>query len=564
MGCYPLQFGKEGIFILLLECGKIKKFFGDRLVVDLDGLRIYSGDRIGVVGANGAGKTTLLNILSKRLAPDEGWVKLYTKCAYVSQLAPPEKKRISPEMASKFGVATVWSEAMSGGEKTRFKLAASFEAGCPLLFADEPTSNIDLEGMELLERRLAGYQGAFVIISHDRSFLDQLCNKILEVEAGKVRLYNGNFSAYSTQKAEERARAQFEYEQYIAEKKRLERAVVALRQKTRSVRKTPKRMGNSEARLHKMGSQKAKAALDRSVKRIETRIRQLAVKEKPRKEEVLKLDIQEGKKLYSRVVIEGHHLNKRYGDLVIFQDAEFVITNGAKVALVGPNGCGKTTLLKMIVNREPGIRIAPGAEIGYFSQEMEILDENLTILENVMAGSRYDEAFARTLLARLLLKRDDVYKPVAVLSGGERVKVSFAKMILKDLNLLLLDEPTNYLDINSLEVVEAVLREYDQTLLLVSHDRRLISAVADQIMTIEDRKIKTFHGTYEEYLAQQNTAAIQKGGEEIKAQISLLENRLAEIMGRLALASPKDDLAALDEEYQAVLAELKKLKGRSQ
>jgi macrolide transport system ATP-binding/permease protein len=256
-------------------------------------------------------------------------------------------------------------------------------------------------------------------------------------------------------------------------------------------------------------------------------------------------------------------LKKSYGDLVIFQDAEFIITNGAKVALLGPNGSGKTTLLKMIMNREAGIRVAPGAKIGYFSQEMEILDENLSILENVMAESRYEESFARTLLARLLLKREDVFKPVGVLSGGERVKVSFAKMLLEDLNLLILDEPTNYLDLNSLEVVEEVLGEYDQTLLLVSHDRRLISAVADRIMTIEDRKIKTFHGTYEEFLAQKNSATGQKE-EEIQAQINLLENRLAEIVGRLALASPRDDLEALDEEYHVVLGELKKLKGRNE
>ena len=148
----------------------------------MESLQIYSDDRIGVVGANGAGKTTLLNILSQRLEPDEGWVKLYTKIAYVSQLEPPEQKRISLEMASKFGVATIWDETMSGGEKNRFKLAASFEADCPLLFADEPTSNVDLEGIELLERRLVEYHGALVIVAHDRSFLDRLCNKILEVE----------------------------------------------------------------------------------------------------------------------------------------------------------------------------------------------------------------------------------------------------------------------------------------------------------------------------------------------------------------------------------------------
>ncbi|HHW11762.1 MAG TPA: ABC-F type ribosomal protection protein [Firmicutes bacterium] len=547
--------------MLLLECGKIKKYFGDRLVLDLESLQIYADDRIGVVGPNGAGKTTLLNILSQRLEPDEGWVKLYTRCTYVSQLEPPEQKKIRPELASKFGVPTVWHETMSGGEKTRFKLAAGFAADCPLLFADEPTSNLDLEGIELLEKRLAEYQGALVLVAHDRSLLDRLCNKILEVEYGKVKLYNGNYSAYRQQKEEERARTQFEYEQYISEKKRLERAAIERRQKARALKKTPKRMGNSEARLHKMGNQKAKAALERAVKSIEARIERLPVKEKPRKQEVIKLDMPSVKQIHSKVLVEGHNLNKSFGEKIIFQDAEFIITNGAKVALLGPNGCGKTTLLKMIVNREAGIRIAPEAAIGYFSQEMDILDEERTILENVMADSIYGETFARTLLSRLLFKRDDVFKRVAVLSGGERVKVSFAKIILKDLNLLILDEPTNYLDLNSLEVVEEVLREYDQTLLLVSHDRRLISAVADQIMTIENGKIKTFHGTYEEFLAREKEALKQEG-EEVKKQIAVLENRLSAIIGRLAMPAKNDDLGALDQEYHAVLAELKKLKAR--
>lgn len=527
----------------------------------MESLQIYSDDRIGVVGANGAGKTTLLNILSQRLEPDEGWVKLYTKIAYVSQLEPPEQKRISLEMASKFGVATIWDETMSGGEKNRFKLAASFEADCPLLFADEPTSNVDLEGIELLERRLVEYHGALVIVAHDRSFLDRLCNKILEVEHGKVKLYSGNYSAYSAQKAEERARAQFEYEQYINEKRRLERVAIERRQKARSIKKAPKRMGNSEARLHKMGNQKAKAALERSVKSVEARIERLPVKEKPRKQAVIKLDLPEIKQIHSKVIVEGHNLNKSYGEKVIFKNAEFAIANGAKVALIGPNGCGKTTLLRMIMKREAGIRIAPGAAIGYFSQEMSILDEDLTILENVMAASIYDEGFARTLLSRLLFKRDDVFKRVAVLSGGERVKVSFAKMVLKELNLLILDEPTNYLDLNSLDVVEEVLREYDQTLLLVSHDRRLISSVADHIMTIENFQIKNFQGTFEEYLAWKK-AVPKQGLEEIKKQIFLLENRLSDIIGRLSMPSKDDDPEALDQEYHAVLAELKNLKAK--
>ena len=531
------------------------------MIIDLESLKVYSDDRIGIVGANGAGKTTLVNILSQRLAPDEGWVKLYGKYAFISQLEPAEKQRISPEMASKFGVATVWDEKMSGGEKTRFKLAASLDGDSLMIFADEPTSNIDLEGIELLEKRLAEYQGALVLIAHDRSFLDQLCTKIIEVEHGKVTQYSGNYSAYSEQKAKARERAQLEYDQYVSEKKRLERVAVEIKEKGKSIKRPPKRMGNSEARLHKMGGQKAKASLDRAVKNVEARLEHLQVKEKPKKQASIKLEIAETKQLYSKVIIEGHNLHKSFGDQVILKEAEFIIANGAKVALIGPNGCGKSTLLKMIMNQETGIKVAPGAEIGYFSQDLSILDESLTILENVMAESIYQETYVRTFLSRLLFKREEVFKPVRVLSGGERVKVSLAKMLLKDINLLVLDEPTNYLDINSLDVLEEVLRSYDRTLLFVSHDRRLISAVANRIMTIEKQKIKMFNGTYQEYLVKRDQTP-HGGSADLEKQIFVLENRLSEIIGRLSMPSKKDDPEALDQEYHEVLQELKRAKGR--
>lgn len=531
------------------------------MIIDLEHLTVYSEDRIGIVGANGAGKTTLVNILSHRLEPDEGWVKLYGKHAYISQLEPAEQKRISPEMASKFGVPTIWDEKMSGGEKTRFKLAQSFESDSVMIFADEPTSNIDLEGIELIERRLAEYQGALVLIAHDRDLLDKLCNKILEIEHGKIKLYMGNYSAYSAAKAKARARAQFEYEQYINEKKRLERVAIDLKQKVKSIKRPPKRMGNSEARLHKMGGQKAKTTLERAVKNVEARIRHLEVKEKPKKQAAIKLDLGVTRELHSKVILEGRHLNKSFGPKVILEEADLIITNGAKVALIGPNGCGKSTLLKMIMNQEAGIRVAPGAKIGYFSQDLSILDENLTILENVMAESIYQETYARNLLARLLFKGEDVYKKVRLLSGGERVKVSFAKILLKEINLLILDEPTNYLDLNALDVIEEELGNYDGALLFVSHDRRLISAVATQIMTIEKHKIKIFNGNYREYLNKKDQAPNDER-EEVKKQIFVLENRLSELIGRISMPSKKDDPEALDEEYHAVLGELKRLRGR--
>src|SRR5690606_29716206 len=174
----------------------------------------------------------------------------------------------SSEMASKFGVKTYWDETMSGGEKTKFKVGAALEEDNMIIFADEPTSNMDVESIELMEEKFKDYAGTLIVISHDRSFLDKLCNRILEIENGKIKMYNGNYTDYVQQKMQEKARAQYEYEEYINEKKRLEGVINKIKQKEKSIKKPPKRMGNSEARLHKMGGQKAKGNLDMAVKNV--------------------------------------------------------------------------------------------------------------------------------------------------------------------------------------------------------------------------------------------------------------------------------------------------------
>ncbi len=541
--------------MLLIECKDIRKYYGERLILEIEELKIYEGDRIGIVGINGSGKTTLLNILSKRLEPDQGYVRTYGSSSYVSQIDDPDINILSDEMASRFGVDFSWKESMSGGEKTRFKVAAALEENSDVLFADEPTSNADLESIRLMEDRFRARNGTLVLISHDRSFLDRLCNQILEIEDGKVSTYKGNYTAYKDQKIMELERKRFEYQEYVRERKRLQSAIGEIKGKSSSIRQAPRRMGNSEARLHKMGGQRAKATLDSAAKNIEKRIEHMERKEKPREEPKIKFDIPDSSRSHSRILVEGKNLNKSFDTRVIFKDSEFMIENGAKVALIGPNGCGKSTLIKMIMDGEEGIRVAKSAKIGYFSQDLSILNEGRSIIENVMENSIYSETFARIFLARLLFRKEAVHRKVKVLSGGERVKVSFAKILMEDFNMLILDEPTNYLDIMSLEIIEEALQEYNRTLLFVSHDRKFIGSIADQVMTIEGGKIDLYKGNYEEYLAGKD-----KSLDKREEQIMVLRNRLSELISRISMPSKGDDLESLDIEYRNVLEELNRIR----
>lgn len=545
--------------MLNLEISKLKKYFGDRLVIDIENLKVYSEDRIGIVGDNGAGKTTLLNIIAEKTEKDEGDIKRLGSFSYISQLEDEDYVFQNSDIYMKFNLKDKSTKNLSGGEKTKFKIAKALSSSSDMLLADEPTSNLDILGAQKLEEMLLSYKGALMIVSHDRELLDAVCNNILEIEAGRVKLYEGNYSEYIKQKELELRRKKFEYGQYVKEKEKLEKAVMELSTKASSMKKAPSRMGNSEARLHrKMGNQKAKANLDKAKKALRSRIDHLEAKEKPREKEKTIIDFEAVDKLHSKVVIEGENINKAFGKRTIFRSAEFQILSGTKTALLGGNGCGKTTLLKMILDKEK-IRTSSALKIGYFSQDLGILEENKTILQNVLDTSIYNEDFSRLILSRLLFKREEVYKRVSVLSGGERVKLSFAKIILMGNNILILDEPTNYLDLHSIEALEDILMEYEGTILFVSHDRKFIKKLADNIMWIEGGKINNFKGSYEEYLEFINKS---KKNDNLAEEKFILENKLSEIIGKLSMPSKKDDIEELDKEYKQILKRIKEIKSK--
>jgi len=545
--------------MLCFEANNVKKYFRGRLILNIKDLKVYSDDKIGVVGLNGSGKTTLLNLISKYVEPDEGHIKTYGRISYIKQLESEEKDIVDERYISQFNLKGKNEEFMSGGELTRLKIAEALSINSNILLADEPTSNLDLEGVQMLIEKLLNYPEAIVLVSHDRNLLDIVCNKILEISNGEIKLYDGNYSDYKEQKLVERKTKEAEYEKYIKEKRKLEGAIVEVSNKSKDIKKAPKRMGNSEARLHKMGNQNAKKSLDNAVKAMETRLEKLEIKEKVKEIEKINVDMVGANEIHSKIVIEGRNINKAFGKKVIFEDGDFQIYNGSKVALIGPNGSGKTTLLKMILNKEIGIRTSSIANIGYFAQDLNILDEDKNILENVMKYSMYDEGFCRTILSRLLIKKDEVYKKVSILSGGERVKVSFAKIFLSDFNVLILDEPTNYLDIYSVEAMEEAIKEYKGTVLFVSHDKRFLEEVADTIMYIENYKIRTYNGKYNEYVNNKNELKDRKT-KNIEEKKAILEYRITELLGKLSITTDPKEMKILDEEYKNILKKLKKLR----
>lgn len=544
----------------IITAMNIKKYFGDRLILSFEELKIKRGDKIGIVGQNGAGKTTLLNLLSGELQPDEGTVKSFCKPAYIKQFSDEIQDVADTKTLSEFQTQSkIVSQNMSGGEKTRIKIAEAVSKDSILLLADEPTANLDFNGLKLLKERLKNTE-TLVLISHDKDLLDAICNRIIEVKDGKLNYYSGSFSFYSAAKEKEIQREWLEFEKYMDEKNHLVQAVEDRKLRAKAMKKTPKRMGNSEARLHKREAIQRQQKLNNAVNSMKTRLEKLEVKNKPKEVPVIKLDFSLTRPPENKVVISAESFSFNYEKKAIFKSVAFSIFNGKKQALIGENGAGKTTLLNEIYrchnNSEyvKTIRLVPKAVIGYFYQGFENLQMNKTVLENVMADSIQNETTVRTVLGRLLLSGDDVYKKVDVLSGGEKIKVCFAKLFVSNANVLLLDEPTNYLDMASIEALQGILREYEGTVLFVSHDKAFVNAVADRLLIISNKRITEFEGTLSEYKKINATPPKIRNNETEKI---LLQMRIAEILSKLS--GNVKDRDKLEEEYQQLLIQIKSL-----
>ncbi|MCR5824127.1 MAG: ABC-F type ribosomal protection protein [Lachnospiraceae bacterium] len=481
---------------LFIKAENVIHAYGEQTVLDFERFYLYEGEKVGLVGRNGAGKSTLLKILAGEIEATKGLVVKECEPFYFEQFGSDDSYRETDYAeAGRLGVGDrIWQENVSGGEETRIRLAQLFSSQRAVAFLDEPTSNLDLDGVELLKKRLKEID-TMVIISHDRSLLNEFCNRIVEISFGKLQSFNGNYDDYLVQKEEQVKTQQAEYEEYQAEKKRLKGIYLEKKAKAKSLEKKPKNLSSSEAKAIALGASRKpedKArGMERSATNVLKRIEHMEVKEKPKEEPTVRPDFRLTNPPKNPIVIRGEHISFSYDQNVIFDDADLIIKNGSKVALLGGNGAGKTTLLELIAKRE-GIYVVPGAKIGYARQNMSQIDMNLTVLENVKRVSIQSESLARIILARLLLSERDMNKKAADLSGGERMKLSFAMLFVSDVNLLILDEPTNYLDIPSVEALEKLLTEYEGTLLFTSHDKMFVDKIATDRLYVRDGKIVDF------------------------------------------------------------------------
>lgn len=609
--------------MIILQVKDLKKYYGaDKIFADISFV-IHEKEKVGLVGPNGAGKTTLLRCLTNEEVADSGDILLSQKIrtGYLEQIpeyspgttlfdivlemfadlfALRNKLRdLEKSMGEKTGrdleqIMSNYSKiteeyersggfscestarkilaglgfreqdfsrevsSLSGGEKTRASLARLLVRQPELLFLDEPTNHLDLEAVEWLEAYLKNYQGALLLISHDRYFLDQVTTTTLELEHNKLKSYPGNYSRYLLLKEAQELAYQKSYEKQQKEIQKTEEYITKY-----SAGIKAKQARGRKSQLQRL--ERLDALQESSTINLQSKFK----------------DFRES----GNIVLRGHDLTFGYGEKYLFNVINFEITKGEKVALIGGNGVGKSSILKIIMQEiepwEGQIELGSRVKIGYYDQEQEHLQENNTVLDELLYNFDLTVQEARTKLAGFLFDEDDISKTVKSLSGGEKGRLSFLKLMLKNPNFLILDEPTNHLDIPSKTIIEKYLQDYPGTILFVSHDRYFIDNVATRTLELAEQRVKSYLGNYSYYkekkaeLAAQeaeakkvkplipktnkqekpkiNKAKVREKVAQLEDTIDQMENRKEELSQ--LLASPKtyqneDEVAILVQEYK--------------
>jgi len=532
-----------------IELNKIKKNYGLKNILDGFSLELKTGERVALIGQNGSGKSTILKIIAKQESVDSGTINIRNgaKIGILNQIYENEKEDISVEkflyksfeeilkvekklnkletqmstevnadklekiineygrMQERFSLMGGYEiqerfnkicsrfyinkellkqsyNLLSGGEKTRVNLAKLLLTQPEILLLDEPTNHLDIHSLEFLEELILKYKGTVLIVSHDRYFLDKVINKTVLLENGKENIYYGNYS-YFLKEDERRTLAQFE--NYKNQQKQIEK------------------MKESILTLRKFGDLAGNEMFFKRAKNIEKRLEKMEIIDRVnlnKKSLDLKFNI---KKRSGNDVLKLENVEKKFDQKVIFKDANLTLNYGEKSALIGKNGSGKSTLIKMILGQDTNfqgeLKLGTSIKIGYISQNIIFENNEKTVLDYFLEGNNLSETEARSKLAKYGFRQENAFKRIGKLSGGEKVRIILMKLIQKDINFLILDEPTNHIDIDTREILEEALKEYKGTVLFVSHDRFFINAIANRVLNIENYKIKSCYGNYDDF-----------------------------------------------------------------
>ena len=503
--------------VLMLTIADVSKSYGTRELFSEVSLFIARTDRLGLIGPNGAGKSTLFGLILGEEKPDTGTIEWERGAdfGYLPQesapagdetilhiatsgkkLEPdeddydidytlePRAKKILAGLGFKEGDALKLAKTFSGGWVMRAHLARLLVAEPALLLLDEPTNHLDLEALLWFQEYLTRYPGGLVVISHDRAFLNALCTGMLELRSGSLNYYHGNYDNYLTEKEARKA-------QQAAAFKTQQREIAHL-----------------QVFVDRFGAKASMASRAKSKEKQIERLKEAAVEEPT--EELRKMNFKFPQPPRSGLkVIDLKHVRQSYGSHVVYSDLNFAAERGQRIVLVGPNGAGKSTLLKILAGvieiqggeRDLGSNVVPG----YFAQNrLDNLDADATVFENVMSlrtnENQLTEQQARAILGAFLFRKDDVHKPISVLSGGEKSRLALARILVKPPNLLLMDEPTTHLDIQSIDALVHALKNYEGTLIFISHDVHFIRALAQNVLHVHSGRLTPYFGDYDYFL----------------------------------------------------------------
>ena len=455
---------------MILNISNLSKSYVGQSVLKEVSFHLEEKEKAAIVGINGSGKTTLLRCILGIEEADEGGIAFSKdkKMAYLAQ-QHADMEQEDEEY-----------ESLSGGQKTKKRLEEILMEKPDLLILDEPTNHLDIGPIQWLEKVLKRYDGAVLLVSHDRYFLDKIVTKVIDLERGKARMYLGNYTAYVEKKKMIREAERKAYENQQAEIKHQEAVIEKLKQFNR----------------------------EKSIKRAESREKLLSKVERLEQPEDLQNEMRllfMPREASGNDVLVAKDLGKSFDGKRLFSHGTFSIQRGEHVAVIGDNGTGKTTLLKILnglIQADEGeFRLGSKVKIAYYDQEHAVLHMEKTLFDEIQdTYPDMNNTRVRNVLAAFLFTGDDVYKKVGDLSGGERGRVSLAKLMLSDANFLILDEPTNHLDIQGKEVLEEAIRNYEGTVLYVSHDRYFINQTATRIMELFSNRFDNYIGNYDYYL----------------------------------------------------------------